>query len=322
MCGGSTIVFFCWAFYFQHLTSLPWNWLPLPLPSEDHAWTPWRRALALSIGFLPFAVGRVLRVAFAFGLAVGIATFAFRTILSFCVFSTPFLLLPFSILSTSVAESSEETRRDHLCCARSHFTKHSLSSWYVMPSESCKLKWVCSAAERQRKTTATLTSSWIATPARFASSKASSNLSSWDCRACPTLQFQPPNHALEIHICASLPYFDLAYLATILCQKPKMGCNKLKKCLYDVSPDLFHTQTHIFCSLFVPTHFPNYCGIVPVPQLKLETFGRSDLDALRPRVCGKSPHWSTKNVAHGSVHVLVAEEPPEGLLYATWMYLV
>jgi hypothetical protein len=27
-------------------------------------------------------------------------------------------------------------------------------------------------------------------------------------------------------------------------------------------------------------------------------------------------------VAHGSVHVLVAEEPPEGLLYATWMYLV
>lgn len=73
-----------------------------------------------------------------------------------------------------------------------------------------------------------------------------------------------------------------------------MGCNKLKKCLYDVSPDLFHTQTHIFCSLFVPTHFPNYCGIVPVPQLKLETFGRSDLDALRPRVCGKSPHWSTK----------------------------
>ena len=229
MFGGSTIVFFCWAFYFQHLTSLPWNWLPLPLPSEDHAWTPWRRALALSIGFLPFAVGRVLRVAFAFGLAVGIATFAFRTILSFCIFSTPFLLLPFSILSTSVAESSEETRRDHLCCARSHFTKHSLSSWYVMPSESCKLKWVCSAAERQRKTTATLTSSWIATPARFASSKASSNLSSWDCRACPTLQFQPPNHALEIHICASLPYFDLAYLATILCQKPKMGCNKLKK---------------------------------------------------------------------------------------------
>jgi hypothetical protein len=23
MFGGSTIVFFCWAFYFQHLTSLP-----------------------------------------------------------------------------------------------------------------------------------------------------------------------------------------------------------------------------------------------------------------------------------------------------------
>ena len=82
-----------------------------------------------------------------------------------------------------------------------------------------------------------------------------------------------------------------------------------------------HPDAH-FLFLVCAYPLPNYCGIVPVPELKLETFGRSDLDALRPRICGKSPHWSTKNVAHGSVHVLVAEEPPEGLHYATWMYLV
>ena len=66
-----------------------------------------------------------------------------------------------------------------------------------------------------------------------------------------------------------------------------------------------HPDAH-FLFLVCAYPLPNYCGIVPVPELKLETFGRSDLDALRPRICGKSPHWSTKNVAHGSVHVLVA----------------